>query len=258
MLWTCGLTAICLFSLPASAQIFPSKGGEPPPISKHERFETRFLAGIGLGGSLGQFSGGIPMVYRPICNHLEEGSGVGYSAGVTGEYLLSRSLSLSINARYGSQPGSFERLEPVGSTRLQTDGEIGHVVVRINSAIDYQAIQTDLLLKWTAGHFKGSRNGAGVAIGPSISLPLKGTMTQEHLLEVFNTGGEFLTQRDLDTYGGEEISSKTLTEEQEMTRMERDSIWSEDRIFPELRSWCWSLLDSRTLCRSPNDNLYRL
>ena len=44
-------------------------------------------------------------------------------------------------------------------------------------------------------------------------------MSQDHTLEVYRTGGEFLTQRDLEVFGGEEISRKGLTDEQEMTRM---------------------------------------
>ncbi|MGE3800242.1 MAG: hypothetical protein AB7H80_04415 [Candidatus Kapaibacterium sp.] len=219
----CGISLFgCLLcTLSASAQIFPNRTGQPPPLptSQSQRIETRFLAGVSLSGSLAEYSNGIPMVYTPICNHLEAGSGLGYAAGITTEYLLSRSLSLSLNARYGSHPGSFERAEVVGTTTVRTGEEPGFLLVRINSDIAYEAIETDLLLKWTAGEMRGGRNGLGFAIGPTLSVPLKGTMTQNHTLEVYRTGGEFLTRRDLEVFGGEEVSHRNLTEGEEMTRM---------------------------------------
>ena len=217
ILWMACLFGFCLS--PATAQIFPSKGSQPPPLPTESRIETRFLAGISVNGSLAEYSNGIPMVYRPICNHLEAGSGLGYSAGITTEYLLSRSLSLSLNARYGSHPASFKRAELVGRTILNTGEDPGVLIVNINSDIEYESIETDLVLKWTIGEMSGGRNGLGIAFGPTFSVPLKGTMSQQHVLEVYRTDGELLTQRDLDIYGGEEISHRVLTEDQEMTRM---------------------------------------
>ncbi len=168
-----------------------------PVTFDQPRLDTRVLAGVSVAGALDDYSGGIPMVYSPLCNRLEAGSGFGFSGGLAVDYLLSRSLSLSLHARYGSYPGTFERIQPVGAVETGAEDQSGYLVVRINSEIDYQVLGADLLLKWSFADLNASQNQLGLAIGPSVMYPIKGTMTQDHVLEVYDTHGEPLTRRDL-------------------------------------------------------------
>jgi hypothetical protein len=179
-----------------------------------ERSQTRLLAGVSLGGSFGSYSRGIPMIYTPICNRLEEGAGVGYGFGLTAEYLLSPSLSLRAHGRYAAHPAGFAREEAVGSTRLEGGGS-GTVIVRIDSRIAYNAVEADLLLSWMPATLGSTRVGG--AVGPWIGMPITGTMSQEHVMEIHAQEGGLLMTRD-NSYRGE-VWRKTLADQEDMTRM---------------------------------------
>lgn len=183
------------------------------------RFDTQLLAGVTLGGSLNSYTRGIPMVYTPICNRLEAGSGFGFSGGLVLEYLLSPSLSLTMRTRYGNYPASFNRIEPIGKTTVEEDGEDGYIVVDIASQIDYEALEADVMLKWGGSIASARRVRAGVAFGGSATYPISGTMSQEHILKFYDASGEVLTQRSLEEQSGEELRRRTLADKEEMSRM---------------------------------------
>lgn len=211
-----GVTALLLDLLPSSlqGQILPVPGERRGEVVVPQGMETRLFAGVTLGGSLGSYSRGIPMIYTPICNRLEDGGGLGYSVGVAAEYILSRSLSLRAHGRYAAHPASFAREETVGSTRLE-EGVSGTVVVRIDSRIDYDAVEADLLLSWMPAVIGGTRVGG--AIGPWIGVPVAGTMSQEHAMEIYSVEGAIVMTRD-NSYRGE-VWRKTLADQEEITRM---------------------------------------
>ena len=199
----------------ATAQPLP----RTPVRFEPERVETRFLVGASLGGTLNTYSAGIPMVYAPICNNLEAGTGVGYSGGLTFDYLLNRSLSLSLHTRYGSYPGDFERIQPIGGVETGVESQPGYLVVRINSAIDYQVLGADLMVKWTSESLRSARYKVGFAAGPSIALPITGTMTQNHRLEVYDGNGSEITRRDLVENQGKALRERQLAGDVQMERM---------------------------------------
>ena len=208
---------VLIVSVPAQSSAQPMP--RTPVTFEEPRLETRFLAGVSASGSWNSYSGGIPMVYSPICNHLENGSGVGYSGGVAFDYLLSRSLGLSFHAGYGSFPGSFQRLQPIGAVETGLEGEPGYLVIRIDSEIDYEVLRADLLLKWYPAYLGDNETRLGVAIGPSLALPIKGTMTQNHTVEVYSTDGGPLTHGDIASNQKKAIREKELAGDVEMERM---------------------------------------
>lgn len=189
------------------------------PDPTRTRFETQLLAGVSVGGSLDSYTRGIPMVYAPICNRLEAGSGFGYNGGVVLEYLLNPALSLTMRTRYGSYPASFNRVEPIGKTTVEEDGTEGYIVVDIASEIDYRVLEADCMLKWGGAIGSGRRVRAGVAFGGSATYPIAGTMSQEHILKFYDVHGEVLTQRSLEEQSGEELRRRTLADREEMPRM---------------------------------------
>lgn len=204
------VSILMLGSLPTFAQA---------PDPTRTRFETRLLAGASLGGSFNSYTRGIPMVYTPICNRLEAGSGFGYNGGLVLEYLLSPALSLTMRARYGNYPASFNRVEPIGKTTITEDGAEGYVVVDIASQIHYEALEADCMLKWGGAISSGRRVRAGVAVGASATYPIEATMSQEHILKFYDLNGEVLTQRSLEEQSGEELRRRTLADGEDMPRM---------------------------------------
>lgn len=183
------------------------------------RFETRLLAGVTALGSFDSYSAGIPMVFAPLCNRLEAGSGFGYGGGLMMEYLVNPALSLTVHARYASYPGDFSRVEMIGKS-LNEEGEIdGYTGVKIPSRIQYEALEADVMLKWGGPIASGKRVRAGVAIGTSLSLPVEATMSQEHVLEFFDTDGTLVTSRSFEEQTGEELRRRTLADHQDMPRM---------------------------------------
>lgn len=190
-----------------------------PVTFEPARIETRFLAGVSMSGTLSTYSAGIPMVYAPICNNLEAGEGLGFSGGLALDYLFNRSLSLSLHTRYGSYPGDFERIQPIGGVETGLDNQPGFLVVRINSAIDYQVLGADLMLKWTSESLRSTRYQVGFAVGPSVSFPITGTMTQTHRLEVYDINGDEITRRDLVENQGKALRERELAGDVEMESM---------------------------------------
>lgn len=203
-------TVLLLFASLASAQA---------PDPTRSRFETQFLAGVTVAASLDSYTRGIPMVYTPICNRLESGSGFGYTGGIVLEYLLNPSLSLTVRARYGNYPANFNRVEPIGKTTVEEDGAEGYIVVDIASEIEYEALEADVMLKWGGSIGGARRTRAGLAFGGTATYPIAASMSQEHILKFYNTYGEVLTQRSLEEQSGDELRRRTLADKEEMPRM---------------------------------------
>lgn len=212
----CGLLLLCSTAV-ASGQIFPSPGSGPD-VSVARMEQTRFLGGVSLAGNLTTYSRGIPMVFTPICNHLDPGSGFGYAVGLTGSYLLGPDLRLVSHLRYASHPGSFERFQAIGRTWAGGDGRQKQVTIRIDSEIDYRALEADLMLSWRVGEIGRSGTGLALEIGPWSAWRLVGTMSQEHVMEIYSMQGEYLSERDVTYFGGEEINRSDLASDAEMTR----------------------------------------
>ncbi len=147
---------------------------------------TRFLGGATVAGTLNQYSRGIPMAFQAICSVLEDGVGTGFAGGLTMEYLLNRELSIASHIRFGTHPGHFERIEPIGRTNAFANetGGSSPVIITILSDINYQLLEGDVLLKWSPMRF-GPRNAVGFAIGPSIGYVLEGTMKQDQRIQIF-------------------------------------------------------------------------
>lgn len=211
-----GLILICST---LQAQIFPSPGSTPKEKRETAFSQTRFLGGVSLAGSLNSFTRGIPMVYTPICNNLEGGAGLGYSLGLHGTYLLTPELSVVVHGRYAHHGGSFERFQAIGRSWTTENGEPGQVTIRIDSEIDYRAVEGDVMVKWIPEAFAQEGPRFGLTAGPYIGVPVSATMSQDHVMEVYNVTGEVLTERQVSTFGGEELNRGSLAEDVEMERI---------------------------------------
>lgn len=207
--------AILLFcSAEMTGQIFPLPGTITPAEERRSSFEqTRFLGGVSLAGTLNAFSRGIPMVYTPICNHLEAGTGLGYSLGLHGTWLASPDWSVTVHGRYANHVGTFERFQVIGRSWGGRNGEEpGFVTIRIDSEIDYAAVEGDLMFTWMPATSDVAGLRFGLTAGPWVGVPVSSTMTQDHVMEVYNAEGAFLTERDVKTFGGEELHRSTLAD----------------------------------------------
>ena len=200
------------------AQIFPAPGSGPADQGIGQMNQTRLLGGITVAGNYNGYSRGIPMVYTPICNHLDAGEGFGYGVGLNASYLLGPDLRLTGHLRYASHPGSFEIFQMLGRAWTKDGDEMGHVTIRIASEVDYRALESDLMLMWSVGRFSQDRATLGLGIGPWVAWRLRATMSQEHDMEIYSSDGEFLTERDVSFFGGEDVVRTTLADDLEMTR----------------------------------------
>lgn len=203
------------FSVSLNAQPLPSR----PVVFEKPRLQTRFLAGVVLSGTADDYTAGIPMVYAPICNHLQAGSGWGYSAGLTFDYLLNREWSLSLQTRYGRYPGSFQRLEPIGTSYVGDGDNPNYVVITIDSDIQLDVLGADLLVKWSPSTVGSSQTRFGLAAGPSFDVPVVGKMSQRHTMTVYDADGEFVTNREIATTDGEKIRERELATDVDMDRL---------------------------------------
>ena len=198
-------------------QIFPAPGSGPSGPNAEGMDQTRLLGGITVAGNYNGYSRGIPMVYTPICNHLDAGAGFGYGVGLNASYLLGSDLRLTGHLRYTSHPGSFELFQVIGRA-WGKDDEMGFVTIRIGSEIDYRALESDLMLMWNVGRFSQDRATLGLGIGPYAAWTLRAAMSQEHVMEIYSSDGEFLTERDVSNFGGEDVVRTSLADDLEMPR----------------------------------------
>jgi hypothetical protein len=205
----------------STGQIFPAPGSGPPAQSGKGTDETRFLGGISGSGIYNAYSRGIPMVYTPICNHLDAGAGFGYAFGLNASYLLGPDLRLTGHVRYASHPGSFEIFQVIGRAWGGNEEMMGFVTIRIGSDVEFRALESDLMLMWNVGRFNQDRSILRLGIGPYAAWKLRATMSQEHVMEIYSIDGEFLTERDVSTFGGEDVVHTNLAKDLEMTRARR-------------------------------------
>ncbi len=202
-----------------TGQIFPSPGSTPAEERQSTFEQTRLLGGISLATNLNAFSRGIPMVYTPICNHLEAGTGLGYSLGLHATWLTSPEWSVTLHGKYAYHGGTFERFQVIGRSWAARGGEEpGFVTIRIDSDIDYAALEGDLMFTWMPATSNVGGLRLGLTGGPWVGVPVSSTMSQDHVMEVYNAEGEFLTERDVKTFGGEEIHRSNLADGQDMER----------------------------------------
>ena len=214
------LSLLLFCSGESSAQIFPSPGSTPAEKRQSSFDQTRLLGGLSLAGSVNTFSRGIPMVYTPICNNLEGGDGFGYALGLHATWLLSPDWSVTMHGRYARHGGDFQRFQVIGrSWRGSDDQDPGFVTIRIDSEIDYAAVEGDIMFTWMPASSNVDDLRFGLTAGPWIGLPVSATMSQDHVMEVYDAEGEFLTERDVRTFGGEELHRSTLADDMEMDRV---------------------------------------
>jgi hypothetical protein len=160
---------------------------------------SALLLGPRIGISRNYHSGGFrTFTADETCPLYEAGSGWGYFAGITAEFIPAKATWSIIPAIvYESRPGSFKQeLEPV-TVLLENQTEPVQQIVTTSSDIVYKLVTAEVLYKQEfASIGKGFR--VSVAGGPTASYVLDGKVTQVQDL-VSPTNARFINTDNLPT-----------------------------------------------------------
>ncbi len=147
---------------------------------------SAILIGPRLGVNRNFHSGGFRIINDPLCPIFESGSGWGYLAGITAEFIPAKATWSIIPAiTYESRPGNFKQsLDNVQVLLSNANDSIvsANQTVTTTSDITYQIVSAEVLYKQEFAQI-GKRFRLSVAAGPSVSYVLGGKISQYMDLE---------------------------------------------------------------------------
>ncbi len=148
---------------------------------------SAILIGPRIGINRNFHTGGFRTINDPLCPLFESGSGWGYLAGITAEFIPAKATWSIIPAvTYESRPGHFEQSLEDLDVLLVVPGQdttIGVTqTVTTTSDITYQIVNAEVMYKQEIAQV-GKRFRLSVAAGPSVAYVLGGTITQVQDLE---------------------------------------------------------------------------
>ncbi len=167
--WVAVCAATLMLPTMASAQGSNPIEFEQPP--------SKFLAGPRLLLNRNFHTGGFRTINDVLCPVFDEGSGWGWGAGLTFEYLAGKTWSIVPALTYESRPGSFTQRLPDAEVLLPGATTTVMQTVEATSEIAYTIASLEVLYKQEFAQF-GDAVRLSVAAGPSASVVLSGTRTQ--------------------------------------------------------------------------------
>ncbi|MBS1912475.1 MAG: outer membrane beta-barrel protein [Bacteroidetes bacterium] len=170
--WVILFLAFVLAPIVASAQADPDELDDPlNPKQPH----AKLLIGPRVGVNRNYHTGGFLTIQGENCPKFQSGSGWGFLAGITAEFIPGTSWSIVPAVTYESRPGNFKQQLP--DVLVLLDGVGVTQTVSATSDITYQLLSAEVMYKqeiWTpAKAFRMS-----VAAGPVFSYVLGGKNTQ--------------------------------------------------------------------------------
>lgn len=149
---------------------------------------SAILIGPRLGISRNYHSGGFRTINDPLCPVFNSGSGWGYYAGITAEYIPYKATWSIIPAvTYESRPGSFKQSLEDAQVILPHPNNPDTTVsvlqtVSTTSEITYEIIAAEVMYKQEFASI-GKAFRVSAAAGPSVAYVLDGKITQQQDLE---------------------------------------------------------------------------
>ncbi|MDB5035654.1 MAG: hypothetical protein JWQ98_2895 [Chlorobi bacterium] len=136
----------------------------------------KFLLGPRFGGNRNFHSGGFRTISESNCPKFDQGSGFGYLAGLTAEYVGGANWGIIPAVTYESRPGSFTQQLPDVKVLLADFPEPVNQTISTSSDITYQMVNMEVLYKYEFAFNKSFR--VSVAAGPAAAIVLGGKITQ--------------------------------------------------------------------------------
>ncbi|MEP7218208.1 MAG: outer membrane beta-barrel protein, partial [Bacteroidota bacterium] len=143
---------------------------EPIPL------RARFLIGPRVGGNRNFHSGGFRTISEANCPKFAQGSGFGYLAGLTAEYVGGSHWGIIPAITYESRPGRFS--QQLANIKVGLAGFPDPVdqTIEASSDIAYRMVNMEVLYKYEFAFNRSFR--VSVAAGPAAAAVLGGKITQ--------------------------------------------------------------------------------
>lgn len=162
----CILSAISMFS---TAQAQDESSNPLDPIVK----KSKLLMGPVFGVNRNYHTGGFGVFDEPLCPTSENGTGWGFAAGFTVEFLAGETWSIVPRIMYETRPGLFTNQMPDVDVLVQSGNTTQRVkqTVALESSIKYNLATLDVLYKQEILPITNNLRLSAVA-GPAISLAI--------------------------------------------------------------------------------------
>jgi hypothetical protein len=161
-------------------------------------YQSQVLVGPVVGGNRNYHTGGFRTIDEPGCPTFDQGSGWGYLAGISAEYLPNLRSTWSVIPRvtYEERPGTFVQHLPDVKVAPVGTGEPIDQSVDVASAVMYRMVAAELMYKREFAQLLNVR--FAVEAGPVGAVVLSGRNIQtENLVDPENA--RFINPRGLPT-----------------------------------------------------------
>lgn len=175
-----------LLALPVSTEIGQAQGGRDNPLDPTPS-RRQILIGPSFAINRNYHTGGFRTLEGATCPFFDDGTGWGYSVGLSAEFLPSINGHWGIIPRitFEQRPGQFTQELPNAKVLLEDpvtgDKEVVDQTVSTTSVIDYTLLNMEVLYKYeivTMGSFR-----VAVAGGPAFQYVMAGRNRQVQDLE---------------------------------------------------------------------------